>query len=165
VPFNDTTQQAIAGTLPMTPAAIANSATPTPSPQSVPVISGVVNEFDAVQAAKASTNVAIRLTGFVEEGAAVVAISSAAIAGAALVGPIVLANAGLVGVPIAGAGSARILVQADRLAGMFGGEAADWAKMASRWSTRIPFGGPSVQVHWYANDTIGRIVEAKWKLQ
>lgn len=67
------------------------------------------------------------------------------------------------GKSIAGAGAKAELRQAERLAGKYGGEAKDYAKVTTG-ATRTS-DGASVQVHAYRNVETGRIYEPKLKIQ
>ena len=63
------------------------------------------------------------------------------------------------GIAIAGAGArgGRQIDDIARLVSMYGGEAADWAKM----STGRTVNGVRVEVHWYENVRTGQRVEFK----
>jgi RHS repeat-associated protein len=62
-----------------------------------------------------------------------------------------------------GAGTTKSLVQAERLAAKYGGEAKDYAKVTTH-AVRTS-DGASVQVHAYRNVETGRIYEPKLKIQ
>lgn len=64
---------------------------------------------------------------------------------------------------IAGGGSGTAFRDAERIAGTYGGRAADWAKMSSagKWTDRM---GRQFETHWVENVRTGVKVEAKFKL-
>jgi RHS repeat-associated protein len=63
-----------------------------------------------------------------------------------------------------GAGTKKPLVQAERLAAKYGGEAKDYTKITTTNAVRTS-DGASVQVHAYRNVETGRIYEPKLKIQ
>jgi hypothetical protein len=67
------------------------------------------------------------------------------------------------GVPIIGAGTTKPLRDSDILAGQYGGNPGDWAKMASRKSYRGA-DGFEFETHWYENTVTGQKVEYKTKI-
>ena len=62
---------------------------------------------------------------------------------------------------IAGPGSAKPLRVAEHLAKRYGGVAADWASEATAKLT-MP-NGVAVEIHYFINRTIGRVVEPAWR--
>lgn len=67
-------------------------------------------------------------------------------------------------VPVAGAGTAKSLRDAQRLAATYGGRAEEWVKVASS-NYKPAGGGASFEVHAYRNVRTGQIVELKTKFQ
>ena len=65
------------------------------------------------------------------------------------------------GLAIIGAGTARPLRSAERLAADFGGRPEDWAKMSSPSYTGVD--GRKFETHWYENVVTGERVEFKTK--
>jgi len=64
---------------------------------------------------------------------------------------------------IAGAGTGREIDDIARLVATYGGEAADWAKMAANVGHQFA-SGIRGQVHWYENVVKGIVTEGKLKL-
>jgi hypothetical protein len=67
------------------------------------------------------------------------------------------------GKPIFGAGTNKVLNDAPRLAGQYGGNASDWAKVTS-WSYKAA-DGTKIEVHAYQHIPTGKVVEFKTKIQ
>lgn len=63
------------------------------------------------------------------------------------------------GYAFAGAGTSKVLRDADRLVATYGGKAADWSKVAGKNTLKID--GHSYQLHWYENKALGIKVEYK----
>jgi hypothetical protein len=63
------------------------------------------------------------------------------------------------GLPIAGAGSNKLLRDANRLAETYGGMPWEWSKMSSTGFRAAD--GTAFQTHWYKNVVSGHQVEAK----
>jgi hypothetical protein len=60
---------------------------------------------------------------------------------------------------IAGAGTNKTLREAGRLATEYGGNPADWRKMAT--SNAVNKGMENFEIHYYQNITTGQVVEMK----
>jgi hypothetical protein len=134
------------------------------------IADAVLDEKDAADKARESSNPIISFTGWAEETAAVVAVGAITVAaGAYVVGealPTFLVTSGMAeGVPFAGAGTRVALRAAGGLAAKYGGQAANWAHYTTTGYVELPFGGPTIQIHWFEEVVEGIVAGAKFKFQ